>query len=203
MTVEGTDAVPPNPEVPQADGEAAGQRHAPPMMFTIRLDFNRSGDAERDEEEAGEGDDAEAESPPTKTWVIPQGQRTFVQLVRLRERELGWRCDDVRCQFAPHDGEDECESSTSSPSPSSDENRMDIDMPSMIHILAARPGAPGSEPVCAHEFHPSCLVSATRATGCGEPPEATPDDPRVTVRCPLCRAIGSVDRAVWEEGQRL
>ncbi|KAI0252187.1 hypothetical protein BJV78DRAFT_378338 [Lactifluus subvellereus] len=119
---------------------------------------------------------------PKRTWAPPPPPGlTLRQRVEKGEREQGLRCDDMSCGLGPSDDD---------PEPMADLARV------VIHSLG------DGASVCAHTFHPACLVSAERVAGWG------PDDERereragglVEVSCPVCRAVGAVPREDWEKG---
>lgn len=119
---------------------------------------------------------------PKRTWAPPPPPGlTLRQRIEKGEREQGLRCDDVSCGLGPSDDD---------PEPTADLARV------VIHSLG------DGASVCAHTFHPACLVSAERVAGWG------PDDERereragglVGVSCPVCRAVGAVPCEDWEKG---
>ncbi len=91
------------------------------------------------------------------------------------------RCDDISCGLGPSDDD---------PEPTADLARV------VINTLG------DGLSVCEHMFHPACLVSAERVAGWG--PESERERERagglVEVRCPVCRAVGVVQRKDWEQG---
>ncbi|KAI0033116.1 hypothetical protein K488DRAFT_48378 [Vararia minispora EC-137] len=123
--------------------------------------------------------------PPT-----PPGP-TLRQRVEAAERARGWRCDDVSCGAGPSDEE---------PVPARELARVGV---------RPLPGV-GGERVCAHAFHLPCLVQAERVAGWGsseqegeQEQEQEERDGMIVVACPVCRAVGGIERAEWEEGVRL
>lgn len=131
------------------------------------------------------GDSTSGGAPTTrvrKEWSPPPAPGpTLRQRVEQKEREAGLRCDDASCGVGPSD-EDPC------PSVSGHDDKIQID-------------SQGGGCVCAHRFHPACLVSADRCSGWGQSGkgEAVEEEYEV-VACPMCRAVGRVERRVWEEG---
>ena len=123
-----------------------------------------------------------------KTWTLPPAPGpTLRQHVEQREREQGLRCSDTSCGVGPSDDDPFPEPSVS------------LTKQVFIHSL---PGADEHESdvhatVCAHAFHPACLVSAERVAGWGGEDKA---EPLVEVSCPACRAVGCVTREEWELG---
>jgi hypothetical protein len=119
---------------------------------------------------------------PKRPWVPPPPPGlTLRQRVEQGEREKGLRCDDVSCGLGPSDDE---------PEPTADLAR--------VVIRSLGDGAS----VCGHTFHPACLVSAERVAGWG--PDSEGERERagglVEVSCPVCRAVGVVQRKDWEQG---
>ncbi|TFK52387.1 hypothetical protein OE88DRAFT_1657632 [Heliocybe sulcata] len=127
-----------------------------------------------------------------KEWTPPPPPGpTLRQRVEQREREAGLRCDDVSCGLGPTDED---------PIPC-----IDVASLRQLHIRPKGSMADVDARVCAHKFHPSCLVTAERVAGWGEKmeddvkEEKMPDE-EVEVSCPICRAVGVVSGADWEEG---
>ncbi|KAI9568535.1 hypothetical protein HD554DRAFT_2022049 [Boletus coccyginus] len=129
--------------------------------------------------------------PPSrerKTWALPSAPGPSLrQRIEQREREQGLRCSDMSCGVGPCDEDPYPESSVSSmkqvcihPLPGVDDHEGD-----------------GHPSVCAHAFHPACLVSAERVAGWGGEDKT---GPLVEVSCPVCRAVGCVTREEWELG---
>lgn len=119
---------------------------------------------------------------PKRPWVPPPPPGlTLRQRVEQGEREKGLRCDDMSCGLGPSDDE---------PEPTVDLTR--------VVIRSLGDGAS----VCGHTFHPACLVSAERVAGWG--PDSEGERERagglVEVSCPVCRAVGVVQRKDWEQG---
>ncbi|KAI6151435.1 hypothetical protein EDD17DRAFT_1637029 [Pisolithus thermaeus] len=120
-----------------------------------------------------------------KPWTLPPSPGPSLrQRVEQREREQGLRCSDTSCGIGPSD----------------DEPYPPLSLPSMKQV-SVHSQADGvivsSKAVCAHKFHPACLVSAERVAGWGG---RETSGPIVEVSCPVCRAVGCVTRAEWEEG---
>lgn len=116
---------------------------------------------------------------------------------------MGLRCWDVSCGLGPTDDD---------PTPS-------VDASSIRQVGIRVPGENESSLVCAHRFHPSCLVSAERVAGWGgnglmndgeeEVDKATKGkekekervvDVEVEVSCPVCRAVGWIRKSEWDDG---
>lgn len=120
-----------------------------------------------------------------KPWTLPPSPGPSLrQRVEQKEREQGLRCSDTSCGIGPSD----------------DEPYPPLSLPSMkqVSVHSQADGAiVTSEAVCAHMFHPACLVSAERVAGWGGKETS---GPIVEVSCPVCRAVGCVTRAEWEEG---
>jgi hypothetical protein len=122
-----------------------------------------------------------------KTWTLPPAPGPSLrQRVEQREREAGLRCSDTSCGIGPSDEDPFPQSSPWSmkqvsihPIPHADhQNEVDTS-------------------VCAHIFHPACLVIAERVAGWGGEDKT---EPLVEVSCPVCRAVGCMTRNEWEEG---
>jgi len=119
---------------------------------------------------------------PKRPWVAPPPPGlTLRQRVEQGERDKGLRCDDISCGLGPSDDD---------PEPTADLARV------VIHSLD------DGASVCGHTFHPACLVSAERVAGWG--PNSEGERKRagglVEVSCPVCRAVGVVQRKDWEQG---
>ncbi|KIJ64582.1 hypothetical protein HYDPIDRAFT_90429 [Hydnomerulius pinastri MD-312] len=120
-----------------------------------------------------------------KSWTLPPAPGPSLrQRVEQREREEGLRCFDTSCGIGPSD-----EFPLLSPS-----SRKHVSIhPHHDHDRSI------SGAVCAHTFHPACLVSAERVAGWGDEGKSK-TEPLVEVSCPVCRAVGCVTREEWEEG---
>ena len=128
-----------------------------------------------------------------KEWTLPPPPGPSLrQRIEQREREQGLRCFDTSCGVGPSD----------------DDPYPDLSPGSMkqvsIHSRGMeRDNDTASGAVCAHAFHPVCLVMAERvarggasaAGGNGAIPALD-----VEVSCPVCRATGFVKWSEWEEG---
>jgi len=137
----------------------------------------------------GAGVNHEPEAP--REWMPPSAPGpTLRQRVEAKERLAGLRCYDPSCGIGPSDED---------PFP---EVFDDPDSPSIKRVWILKDG--GEEAVCAHLFHPSCLVSADRCAGWGEGDRATEDggEEHKVVSCPVCRGVGKVQKEVWEEGAK-
>ncbi|THH07710.1 hypothetical protein EW145_g3191 [Phellinidium pouzarii] len=120
-----------------------------------------------------------------KEWTLPPPpDLTLRQRIEKREREAGLRCDDVNCGLGP-----------------TDEDPVPV-MPAdtLKTIAICRDSGDTAESVCVHRLHPACLVDAGRVAGWGS--RSDEGDKNVEVPCPVCRAVGHVDRGVWKEGVR-
>ncbi|KAG2070312.1 hypothetical protein BDR04DRAFT_1142852 [Suillus decipiens] len=117
-----------------------------------------------------------------KTWMLPAAPGPSLrQRVEQKEREAGLRCYDPSCGIGP-----------------SDEDPVPEILAQSMKQLSIHPlSHPGEGSLCAHTFHPACLVSAERVAGWGAEDET---EPYVEVSCPVCRDLGSVTREEWEEG---
>ncbi|KAJ6600816.1 hypothetical protein B0H10DRAFT_1824405 [Mycena sp. CBHHK59/15] len=117
-------------------------------------------------------------------WAPPPAPGpTLRDRLERRERELGLRCADASCGIGPSDEEPFVEVGE-------DARR----------VVALRPaGVKDTDAaVCAHAFHPACLVSAQRARGGWREPVA--GDVEVPVVCSVCRAEGFVEMDDWVRG---
>lgn len=117
-----------------------------------------------------------------KTWTLPTAPGLSLrQRVEQKEREVGLRCCDPSCGIGP-----------------SDEDPVPETLATLMKQVSIHPLLhPGEGTVCAHTFHPACLVSAERVAGWGGEDKA---EPQVEVSCPVCRDVGCVTREEWEEG---
>ncbi|KAG6328249.1 hypothetical protein ID866_10840 [Astraeus odoratus] len=127
-----------------------------------------------------------------KTWTLPPAPGPSLrQRVEQKEREQGLRCFDMSCGIGPSDDD---------PYPLFSDGSME-QISIHPHTATDDSSAEGGMSVCAHTFHPACLVSAERVAGWGA---TTKDDTGesgvVEVSCPVCRAVGCVTRSVWEKG---
>lgn len=117
-----------------------------------------------------------------KTWMVPAAPGPSLrQRVEQKEREAGLRCYDPSCGIGPSD----------------DDPVPEILAESMKQLSIHPLSHPGEGSLCAHTFHPACLVSAERVAGWGAGGKS---EPHVEVSCPVCRDLGSVTREEWEEG---
>ncbi|KAJ7220503.1 hypothetical protein GGX14DRAFT_335801, partial [Mycena pura] len=116
-------------------------------------------------------------------WAPPAAPGpTLRDRVERGEREAGLRCWDASCGVGP-----------------SDDDPFTVPHESVRHLTPIRGG--DSMPVCAHAFHPECLVSAQRSrAGWREPVLIEGKDDAVEVACSLCRAVGTVPQADWLQG---
>ena len=122
-----------------------------------------------------------------KEWSPPPAPGpTLRQRVEQKEREAGLRCFDMSCGMGPSD----------------EEPLATLSDPAMkqlsIRLSSANVLAGMSKSVCAHTFHPSCLVSAVRVSLRGGEETVVGDE--VEVLCPNCRAIGCVSKEEWAGG---
>ncbi|KAG9122516.1 hypothetical protein FRC07_001065 [Ceratobasidium sp. 392] len=145
--------------------------------------------------------------PPQKKWTPPEAVKTFRQVVEEKEREAGWRCDDPACLLGPADDEE----------PSDEPHDIKLRYPIMRSMVPEGPARQkiqdgirvyadgedfrvnGENPVCEHTLHAECLVTSARVNGWGPAQNAAPNS-RVTLRCPVCRLEGVVERQVWDAG---
>lgn len=120
-----------------------------------------------------------------KPWTLPPPPGPSLrQRVEQKEREQGLRCSDTSCGIGPSDDEPY--------PPLSHLSMKEVSIHKQVDGAIVTSGA-----VCAHKFHPACLVSAERVAGWGG---KETNDPIVEVSCPVCRAVGCVTRSEWEEG---
>ncbi|CAE7066181.1 unnamed protein product [Rhizoctonia solani] len=140
--------------------------------------------------------------PPPKKWTPPEAIKTFRQVVEEKEREAGWRCDDPACLLGPADDEEPADEPTIKPtypimrSIGPEPARYKIEDGIRVYADGEDVRVKGENPVCAHRLHPECLVTSARVNGWG------PDghSQRVTLRCPMCRLEGTVERQIWDAG---
>ncbi|KAF7791464.1 hypothetical protein EIP86_002480 [Pleurotus ostreatoroseus] len=125
-----------------------------------------------------------------KQWTPPPPPgATLRERVERKEREMGLRCSDISCGLGPTDED---------PTPVVD--------PRKVRQIQLRPlpghDMEGKTAACEHSFHPACLVSAERVagwSGADQKREVEGEDD-VEVSCPVCRAVGLITRADWDEG---
>lgn len=122
---------------------------------------------------------------PRKKWTPPEGT-SLRSVVELKEREVGLRCDDVSCLWAPEDNDDFSQEIVIR-----DER-----------VWLKKLGGDGLlEPSCKHRFHPECLLVSSRvAEGGLEEEIERPGEDRelLEVGCPLCRVRGGLTREEWK-----
>ena len=133
-----------------------------------------------------------------KEWMLPPPPGPSLrQRIEQKEREQGLRCFDMSCGVGPSDDD---------PYPVLSPGSM---KQLSIHSRGVKEGDDASSgAVCAHTFHPACLVSAERvawgganaAAGGDEDGEDATRGLDVEVSCSVCRAVGHVKRSEWEEG---
>lgn len=130
--------------------------------------------------------------PPAekRQWTPPPPPgATLRQRVERKEHELGLRCSDISCGLGPTDED---------PTPVVD--------PRAVRQFSLRPlpaqGAEGKTAACEHTFHPACLVSAERVAGWSgaDQKREVEGEEDIEVSCPVCRAVGCISRADWDEG---
>ncbi|TFY72632.1 hypothetical protein EVG20_g386 [Dentipellis fragilis] len=127
-----------------------------------------------------------------RPWAPPPAPGPSLrQRVEARERDAGLRCDDVTCGIGP-----------------SDEDPVPELLPGVGKMIHVRPHQHEDGAVCAHKFHPACLVVSERVAGWGQELEddkekmGEGEEAEVEVSCPVCRAVGVIPREEWEEGAR-
>ncbi|CAE6468945.1 unnamed protein product [Rhizoctonia solani] len=144
--------------------------------------------------------------PPLKKWNPPEPIKTFRQVVEEREREAGWRCDDPACLLGPADDEEPSEEPTIKPmysimrSIGPEPVRYKIEDGIRVYADGEDVRVKGENPVCSHKLHPECLVTSARVNGWGPEHNNDSNSKRVTLRCPMCRLEGTVERQVWDAG---
>ncbi|KAJ7131690.1 hypothetical protein C8R43DRAFT_819863, partial [Mycena crocata] len=120
--------------------------------------------------------------PPPQEWSPPPAPgATLRDRVERREREAGLRCWDASCGVGPSDDDPF------------------IEVPEEARHVVALKNADGND-VCAHTFHPACLVSAQRARLGWREPVVGGEGKDVECVCSLCRAVGNVPEAEWVAG---
>ncbi|KAB5595949.1 Zf-rbx1 domain containing protein [Ceratobasidium theobromae] len=143
---------------------------------------------------------------PLKKWVPPEPIKTFRQVVEEKEREAGWRCDDPACLLGPADDEEPSDEHVIKPTysimrPIDPDEPVRYKIEDGIRVYAGGEDVrvKGENPVCTHTLHPECLVTSARINGWG-PDHNSKSTSRVTLRCPVCRSEGTIDRQVWDAG---
>lgn len=144
--------------------------------------------------------------PPMKKWTPPEAIKTFRQVVEEKEREAGWRCDDPQCLLGPCDDDEPVEEHIIVPrypimrsEGSHEAVRHKIEDGIRVYADGEDVRVTGENPVCDHTLHAECLVKSARVNGWGPEHNSAPSAP-VTLKCPMCRAVGNVNRQVWDEG---
>ncbi|TDL23169.1 hypothetical protein BD410DRAFT_787476 [Rickenella mellea] len=183
----GEPPAPGNPAPAEGEQPQAGMPPSPAEAFTIFHHFMTTRPPPGDGTPRAPGTQGR-QPQPKKEWTPPAPPGlTLRQRVEKKEREAGLRCWDISCGVGPTDDD-----------PSPDELASSL---KQISIRSAD-GAPSST-VCEHKFHPSCLVSAERVAGWREGDnDSLGASEHVQVSCPVCRAIGHVDKEEWDEGVR-
>ncbi|KAF8574986.1 hypothetical protein K439DRAFT_1665239 [Ramaria rubella] len=128
-----------------------------------------------------------------KKWTAPEPVgKSLRQRVEEKERELGLRCDDMVCDVAP-----------------SDEDPVPECGGRGVRRIKIRAAYDGCGRACEHVFHPACLVTSARVAGVrgeGDGEDAVVQggeaEAELQVSCPVCRAVGSLNRGEWDEGVR-
>ncbi|KZT23394.1 hypothetical protein NEOLEDRAFT_1180055 [Neolentinus lepideus HHB14362 ss-1] len=177
---------------PQPQPQGRPHIHGPQIFFGPPPGFDMGGFPPVDIPMSGPGPSQPREK---KEWTAPPPPGpTLRQRVEQKEREAGLRCDDVSCGLGPTDED---------PIPCVDVARL-----KQVHIrpVGSVPGGDRTQRVCAHKFHPACLVSAERVAGWGEMEDEEKEEKgleeEVEVSCPVCRAVGVVSGEEWSEGVR-
>ncbi|KAF9465306.1 hypothetical protein BDZ94DRAFT_1254215 [Collybia nuda] len=120
-----------------------------------------------------------------KAWTLPPAPGPSLrQRIERREREAGLRCYDVSCGVGP-----------------SDEDPLIALTEAAMKQLEIRPHGSSNidgPPVCRHTFHSPCLVSSERVSLKGGEVNVVGDN--VEVSCSICRGVGCVSKADWDEG---
>lgn len=130
--------------------------------------------------------DYDEHSAPIHTnrfWTRPEAPgRSLRENIEEKEREMGLRCWDPICMFAPTDEAPYTTTSTLR----------------QISIKVA------TLTTCVHAVHPACLVRSARAAGWkavrSNPDVDDGDASAAKVLCPSCLTAGTVSRKDWEEG---
>ncbi|KAF8157918.1 hypothetical protein B0H34DRAFT_706691 [Crassisporium funariophilum] len=147
---------------------------------------------------------APAPERPRKEWTLPPAPGpTLRERVERREREAGLRCFDVSCGVGPSDDDPSGSGSRS------DNNNDRVDATGTGGVVAAMKQlaimtkGEGGGAMCAHTFHSGCLISAERVALSARGADVgvvLEEDGRVVVSCPVCRNVGCVSKAEWDEG---
>lgn len=129
---------------------------------------------------------------PKRPWVLPPAPGpTLRQRIERREREAGLRCHDISCGIGPSDDDlpGECMGDV-------------VCNMRQLSIQCKEKDLEGArKAVCEHKFHSACLVSAERIALRGVD-VVVDDEGCVEVSCPVCRGVGCVSKAEWDEGVR-
>lgn len=146
--------------------------------------------------------------PPVNKWTPPEPVKTFRQVVEEKEREAGWRCDDPACLLGPADDEEPADephpikprySIMRSITPEGPIRHHKSEDGIRVYAGGEDVRVKGENPVCDHTLHAECLVTSARVNGWSPPDDADPHA-RVTLRCPVCRHEGTIEREVWDAG---
>jgi hypothetical protein len=119
-----------------------------------------------------------------KPWTLPPAPGPSLrQRIERREREANLRCYDISCGVGP-----------------SDEEPFTALSDEAMKQLAIRPheSSNADASVCPHTFHSSCLVTSERVSLKGADVNILGE--HVEVSCSICRGVGRVSRADWDEG---
>jgi hypothetical protein len=119
---------------------------------------------------------------PRRKWVAPEGT-SLRSVIESKERQVGLRCDDVSCLWAPEDGDD-------------------VTMEVTIHPdrTYLRKTASDGVASCTHRYHPECLLVASRVAEAGLDREidAVGGEEWLEVACPFCRVHGGQEKSEWK-----
>ncbi|KAF5377849.1 hypothetical protein D9615_006721 [Tricholomella constricta] len=170
-----------------ANPTATGNINLPPPMFTHMpgMPFN-------------------APARERKAWTLPPAPGpTLRQRIERREREAGLRCSDVSCGVGPSDEEPVVAGLSEAA-----RRQLWIRAPGEGKGKEGKEGVEGGEEgaglLCAHTFHPACLVSAARVGMRGAEAsvvrEGEEEGGAVEVACSVCRGVGNVAKGDWDEG---
>jgi hypothetical protein len=119
---------------------------------------------------------------PRKKWVAPEGT-SLRSVIESKERQVGLRCDDVSCVWAPEDEDDEA-----------------VDLKIHPDRTYLRKTMDDTDASCVHRYHPECLLVASRVAEAGLDREidSAEGGAWLEVACPFCRVHGGQEKSEWK-----
>ncbi|KAF5393633.1 hypothetical protein D9757_000053 [Collybiopsis confluens] len=137
-----------------------------------------------------------------RQWIPPPPGLSLRQTIEKREREAGMRCWDVSCGVGPVD-EDPFVTASGDQRRQVMIRRVAATAPQEGDLKGKGKGKPAERQyACDHSFHPSCLVSAQRASLNGFQEVIAEDGKYLEVSCTVCRTPGMLPKEDWEDGVR-